>query len=42
MVLPKSRDFWFALIFVGPDAAEFLLVNGAVFGRLQLTLNLSH
>ena len=41
MVLRKSRDFWFALISVGPDAAEFFLVNSAVFCRLQLALNLS-
>ena len=41
MVLRKSRDFWFALISVGPDAAELFRVNGAVFCRLQLALNLS-
>ena len=42
MILSKSRDFWFTLIaVVGPDAAEFFLVNGAVFCRLQLALNLS-
>jgi hypothetical protein len=31
MVLSKSRDLWFALISVGPDAAQFFLVNSAVF-----------
>ena len=41
MVLRKARDFWFALISVGPDAAEFFLVNSAVFCRLQLALDLS-
>ena len=42
MILSKSRDFWFALIpVVGPDAAEFFHINGAVFCRLQLPLNLS-
>ena len=40
MVLSKSSDFWFALIYVGPDAVEFFLVNSAVFCRLQLALNL--
>ena len=41
MVLRKSRDFWFALISVGPDATEFFLVNSAVFCRLQFALNLT-
>jgi hypothetical protein len=41
MVFRKSCDFWFALISVGPDAAEFFLVNSAVFCRPQLALNLS-
>ena len=41
MVLRKSRDFWFALISVGPDAREFFLANSAVFCRLQLAPNLS-
>ena len=41
MILRKSRYLWFALISVGPDAGEFFLVNGAVFCRLQLPLNLS-
>ncbi|MFL6598206.1 MAG: hypothetical protein ACJ8KF_09635 [Chthoniobacterales bacterium] len=42
MLLSKPRDFWFTVIpVVGPDAAEFFLVNGAVFCRLQLALNLS-
>ena len=42
MILSKSCDFWFALIPVGgPNAAEFFLVNSAVFCRLQLALNLS-
>src|SRR5512133_2294347 len=41
MVFRKSRDFWFALISVGPDVAELFRVNSAVFCRLQLALNLS-
>ena len=41
MVLRKSRDFWFALISVGPDAGEFFLVNSPVFCCFQLALNLS-
>ena len=41
MVLRKSRDVLFALISVGPDAAEFFLVNSAVFCRLQLAPELA-
>ena len=41
MVLRKSHDVLFALISVGPDAAEFFLINSAVFCRLQLVLDLS-
>ncbi len=43
MLLSKLRDLYFALIpAVRPDATEFFLVNGAVFCRLQLALNLLH
>ena len=41
IVLRKQRNFWFALIAVGPNAAEFFLVNSAVFCCFQFTLNLS-
>jgi hypothetical protein len=34
IVLRKLRDFWFPLISVEPDAAEFFLVKSAVFRRL--------
>src|SRR5262245_3685827 len=41
VVLSKLRDLWLARIpVVRPDATEFFLVNGAVFCRLQLALNL--
>ena len=43
MLLSKPRDFWFTVIpVVVPDAAEFFLVNGEVFCRLQLLLDLSY
>jgi hypothetical protein len=42
MVLSKSRDFGFAQIpVIRLHANEFFLVNGAVFCRLQLALDLS-
>jgi|tagenome__1003787_1003787.scaffolds.fasta_scaffold19138424_2 hypothetical protein len=41
MVFRKSSDFWFALIFVGPDTVEFLFIDSAVICRLKLAFNLS-
>src|SRR5215471_15545851 len=43
MLLSKSREFRFSPIpVVWPDAAEFFLINSAVFCCLQLALNLLH
>ena len=41
IVLRKQRNFWFSLTAVGPNAAEFFLINSTVFCCFQFTLDLS-